>query len=62
MQTLMSLREKIQTLEIDRANLMMEIAELRRAAESKADALESEVGMLREEVRSLRDFLGYREK
>lgn len=59
MQTLTSLRAKIQTLETERANLMTEIAELRRAAESRADALESEVGMLREEVRSLRDFLGY---
>jgi hypothetical protein len=38
---------------------MTEIAQLRRVAESKADALESEVNMLREEVRSLRDFLGY---
>ena len=59
MQTLTSLREKIQTLETERANLMTEIVELRRVAESKADALESEVNMLREEVRSLRDFLGY---
>lgn len=59
MQTLTNLREKIRTLENERANLLTEIAELRRAAESKANALESEVGMLREEVRYLRNFLGY---
>ena len=62
MQTLKTLREKINTLETERANLMIEIEKLRKVAESKASALESEVGMLREEVKSLRDLLGYTEE
>jgi septal ring factor EnvC (AmiA/AmiB activator) len=62
MQTLKNLREKIKTLETERANLMVEIDKLRKVAESKASALESEVNMLREEVRSLRDLLGYTEE
>ncbi len=57
MQTLVNLREKIKTLETERANLMVEIENLRRAAESRADALENEVARLREEVKSFRDFL-----
>jgi uncharacterized protein YlxW (UPF0749 family) len=59
MQTLRNLREKIKTLETERANLMIEIDKLRKVAESRAMALESEVGMLREEVKSLRELLGY---
>lgn len=58
MLTLMNLREKIKTLETERANLMKEIENLREVAESRANALEDEVTMLREEVRSLRDLLG----
>jgi hypothetical protein len=62
MQTLMNLREKINTLETERASLMVEIENLRRVAESRVDALESEVSMLRNEVKSLRDLLGYKEE
>jgi uncharacterized protein (UPF0335 family) len=62
MQTLVSLREKIETLETERANLMGEIGNLRKAAESRADALENEVSRLREEVKSFRDLLGYAEE
>ena len=62
MQTLKNLREKIKTLETERANLMIEIDKLKKVAESKVDALESEVTMLREEVKSLRDLLGYSEE
>jgi uncharacterized protein YlxW (UPF0749 family) len=58
MQTLVNLREKIKTLETERANLMVEIEDLRRVAESRADALENEVIRLREEVKSFRDLLG----
>lgn len=50
--------EKIRTLETERKNLMLEIEELKKMADSKAKALESEVTMLREEVRSLRMLLG----
>jgi uncharacterized protein YlxW (UPF0749 family) len=62
MQTLKNLREKIKTLETERANLMIEIDNLKKVAESRANALESEVTMLREEVKSLRDLLGYTEE
>jgi DNA repair exonuclease SbcCD ATPase subunit len=62
MQTLMNLREKISTLETERASLMVEIENLRRVAESRVDALEGEVSMLRNEVKSLRDLLGYKEE
>ena len=58
MLTLMNLREKIKTLETERASLMKEIENLREVAETRANALEDEVVMLREEVRSLRDLLG----
>ena len=62
MQALMSLREKINTLETERASLMVEIRNLRKIAQSRVDALESEVNMLRSDVRSLRDLLGYKEE
>jgi regulator of replication initiation timing len=53
-----SVAEKIRSLENDRRNLVLEIEELKKLADSKAKALESEVSMLREEVRSLRLILG----
>jgi len=40
---------------------MIEIEKLRKVAESRVVALESEVNMLREEVKSLRELLGYTE-
>lgn len=57
-QSLKSLRERIDTLETERANLMFEIRELKTNAESRASSLESEVNQLREEVKSLRELLG----
>ncbi|MEM2995057.1 MAG: hypothetical protein QXI91_03440 [Candidatus Bathyarchaeia archaeon] len=62
MQTLKNLREKIKTLESERADLLMEIEKLKKIAESRVVALESEVTMLREEVKSLRELLGYTEE
>jgi len=62
MQTLKNLRDKIKTLETERANLMLEIDELKKLADSKVNALESEVSMLREELKSLKDLLGVNEK
>jgi hypothetical protein len=50
--------ERIRGLENERRNLMLEIEELRKMADSRAKALESEVSMLREEVKSLRVLLG----
>jgi regulator of replication initiation timing len=53
--------ERIRNLETERKNLMLEIEELKKMADSKATALESEVGMLKDEVRSLRMLLGTEE-
>jgi hypothetical protein len=53
-----SMVEHLRTLETERKNLLLEIEELKKMADSKAKALESEVSMLREEVRSLRVLLG----
>jgi len=50
--------ERIRSLETERKNILLEIEELRKMADSRAKALESEVGMLREEVKSLRILLG----
>jgi uncharacterized protein YlxW (UPF0749 family) len=62
MQTLKNLREKIKTLETERANLMIEIDNLKKIAESRVSTLESEITMLRGEVNSLKDLLGYVEE
>jgi len=61
MNNLKNLVEKLRTLETERKNLLLEIEELKRMADSKAKALESEIGMLREEVKSLRVLLGAEE-
>lgn len=53
--------EKIKSLEAERNNLILEIEELKKMADSKAKALESEISMLREEVKSLRVLLGAEE-
>ncbi len=50
--------EKINTLETERASLLVEIEQLKKVAESRANALEVEVEQLREELGSLREFLG----
>ena len=46
--------ERIKALETERKNLLLEIEELKRMADAKAKALESEINMLRDEVKSLR--------
>ena len=53
-----SVIERLRTLENERKNLLLEIEELRKMADSRAEALQSEVSMLKEEVRSLRVLLG----
>ena len=53
-----SVAERLRNLENERKNLMLEIEGLKKMADSKAKALESEVGMLKEEVKSLRVLLG----
>ena len=61
MSSLKRLVEKIKSLETERKNLMLEIEELKKMADAKAKALESEISMLREEVKSLRVLLGVEE-
>ena len=41
--------ERIRALESERKNLLLEIEELKRMADAKAKALESEINMLRDE-------------
>ena len=55
--SLKSTIERIRALETERRNLMLEIEELKRMADAKAKALESEITMLRDEVKSLRILL-----
>jgi hypothetical protein len=61
MSSFKSVVERLRTLENERKNLVLEIEELKKMADSKAKALESEVGMLRDEVKSLRVLLGAEE-
>ena len=50
--------EKIRTLEVEKKNLLVEIEGLKKMADSKAAALESEVVLLRDEVKSLKTLVG----
>ena len=58
---LANLREKIKMLETEKDRLLIEIEDVRKAAESRANELENEVNMLREVIRSYKDLLGNRE-
>jgi len=53
--------EKLKALETERKNLLLEVEKLKKMADSKAKALEGEISMLREEVKSLRILLGAEE-
>jgi uncharacterized protein (UPF0335 family) len=57
MSSFKSTLERIKALEAERKNLLLEIEELKRMADAKAKALESEISMLRDEVKSLRTLL-----
>jgi uncharacterized protein (UPF0335 family) len=46
--------EKIENLEAEKKSLLLEIEELKKTADTKATALESEVKALRDEVKSLK--------
>jgi len=61
-QTLRTLREKMKMLETDRSSLLVEIEKLKKVAEARANALETEVNWLREELKSLRELLGASEE
>jgi hypothetical protein len=52
--TIKSTIEQIKALEAERRNLLLEIEELKKMADAKAKALESEINMLRDEVKELR--------
>jgi uncharacterized coiled-coil DUF342 family protein len=54
---LSTLREKINTLEMERSALLAEAEELRKVAQSRADALENEVSQLRQEIKALKELL-----
>jgi predicted nucleic acid-binding Zn-ribbon protein len=57
MSTLRSLRERIEELESEKADLMAELVDLREKAETKAVSLEEEIAQLREEAESLKEML-----
>ena len=50
--------EKIKTLETEKKNLLVEIEGLKKIADAKAISLESEVGALRDELKSLKTLVG----
>lgn len=52
-----NLQEKIENLEKEKCELLVQIKELRKEAEGKALALECEVSVLREEAESLKKML-----
>jgi len=54
MSSLKATVEKIKSLEDEKKSLLLEIEELKKMADAKATALESEVGALRDEIRSLK--------
>jgi seryl-tRNA synthetase len=62
MSSFKSVVDKIKALESERKNLLIEIEELKRMADAKAKALESEISMLRDEVKSLRILLSGEEQ
>jgi uncharacterized Zn finger protein (UPF0148 family) len=57
-QTLGSLREKIEKLKIEKVDLLAEIEKLRKVGEEKANVLEKEVAALKKELGSLEELLG----
>jgi hypothetical protein len=57
MQSTTELKQKILALEKERSQLTVEVDLLRKAAESRAAALEGEVGQMRETARSLRELV-----
>lgn len=57
-QAKLSLHEKISRLETERGSLMLELGDMQRDAESRAESLEKEICQLREEIKSLKELLG----
>jgi uncharacterized protein (UPF0335 family) len=50
--------ERIKSLEAEKQSLLLEIDELKKMADAKASALETELASLREEVKTLKDLIG----
>jgi histidinol-phosphate/aromatic aminotransferase/cobyric acid decarboxylase-like protein len=61
-QTLRNLREKMKILETERGSLLVEIDNLKKVAQSRANFLAIEVNLLREELKSLRELFGASQK
>jgi predicted nucleic acid-binding Zn-ribbon protein len=61
-QSLRVLHEKMKTLETEQPSLLDEVARFKKTSETRASVLEAEVNELREELRSLREFLGASEE
>ena len=61
-QTLRNLREKIKILETERGSLLVELDNLKKVTQSRANFLAIEVNRLREELKSLRELFGASKK
>lgn len=57
MSSLKSTIEKIKNLETEKKNLLLEIEELKKMADAKATALETEISSLRNELKSLKTLI-----
>ncbi len=62
MSSLKNTVDRIRSLEAEKKNLLLEIEELKKMADAKAKALESEVGALRDEAKSLKVIMGQPEE
>ncbi len=60
-QTLGDLRKKIEKLKNERAELLEKIEKIKKAGEQKANKLENEIALLREEIKYSKETLGYTE-
>ncbi len=58
MSSLQNTIEKIKNLEAEKKSLLAEIDELKKMADAKASALETEVASLREEAKTLKTLMG----
>jgi uncharacterized protein (UPF0335 family) len=56
--SLKSTIDKIKSLESEKKSLLVEIEGLKKMADAKANTLESEVSVLRDEVKSLKVLVG----
>ena len=57
-QTLRTLRERINMLETERGSLLLEIEKIKKAAETRANNLETEISDLRKEIKAMKELLG----